>query len=70
MKYYEAINGPDSKFWKAEFAKEHRRMMNSGVFGPVKLSKVPEGVKLIDTTWAMKKESSGTFRGTVLGVVY
>jgi hypothetical protein len=29
------------------------------------LSKVPDGVKLIDTTWAMKKKSSGTLQGRV-----
>jgi hypothetical protein len=38
-------------------------MIDRGVFKPVKLSKVPKGVKLIDTTWAMKKKSSGTLRG-------
>jgi hypothetical protein len=26
---------------------------------------VPKGVKLIDTSWAMKKKSSGTLRGRV-----
>jgi hypothetical protein len=37
-------------------------MIDSGVFKSMKLSKVPKGVKLIDTTWAMKKKSSGTLR--------
>ncbi len=40
-------------------------MIDSGVFKPVNLSKVPDGVKLIDTTWAMKKKSSGTLQGRV-----
>jgi hypothetical protein len=40
-------------------------MIDSGVFEPVKMSEVPKGVKLIDTTWAMKKKSSGAFRGRV-----
>ena len=40
-------------------------MIDSGVFKSMKLSKVPKGVKLIDTTWAMKKKSSGTLRGRV-----
>jgi hypothetical protein len=31
MKYYEAINGPDSKLWKAEVVKEHQRMIDSGL---------------------------------------
>jgi hypothetical protein len=60
MKYHGAINGPDGGLWKKEVAKEHKRMVNSGVFKPVKISKVPNGVKLIDTTWVMKKKISGT----------
>jgi hypothetical protein len=32
MKYHEAINGPDGGLWKEEVAKEHKRMVNSGVF--------------------------------------
>ncbi len=50
MKYHEAINGSDGKLWKTEVVKEYQRMIDSGVFEPVKLSKVPKGVKLIDTT--------------------
>jgi hypothetical protein len=65
MKYHEAINGPDGKLWKAEVAKEHQRMIDSGVFEPIKLSKVLKGVKLVDTAWGMKKKSSGTLRGRV-----
>ncbi len=59
MKYHEAINGPSSKLWKAKVVKEHQRMVDSGVFEPVKNSKVPEGVKLSDTAWALKKKSKG-----------
>jgi hypothetical protein len=65
MKYHEAINGPNGELWKEEVAKEHKKMIYSGVFEPVKMSKVPKGVKLIDTTWAMNKKSSGTLRGRV-----
>jgi hypothetical protein len=65
MKYHEAINGPDGELWKQEVKKEHKRMINSGVFEPVNLSEVPDGVKLTDTTWAMKKKSTGTLQGRV-----
>jgi hypothetical protein len=65
MKYHEAINGSDGKLWKAEVTKEHQRTIDSGVFEPMKLSKVLKGVKLINTTWAMKKKSSGTLRRRV-----
>jgi hypothetical protein len=60
MKYHEAINGPDGKKWKAEVKTEHGRMVKSGVFEKVKLSELPSEVKIIDTTWAMKKKSNRT----------
>ncbi len=60
MKYHEAINGSDGKLCKEEVAKEHKRMVDSGVFEPVKISKVPDGIKLIDTTWTMTNKNSGT----------
>ncbi len=66
MKYHEAINGPDGKLWKAEVTKEHQRMIDSGVFAPVKLSKVQQGVKLIDTTWAMKKKVVRLLEGELM----
>jgi hypothetical protein len=57
IKYHEAINGLDGELWNAEVAKEHQRMINSGVVEPVlKMSEVPESVKLINMTWAMKKK--------------
>jgi hypothetical protein len=60
MKYHEAINGQDGKKWKAEVKTEHGSMVESGVFEKVKLSKLPSDVKVIDTTWAMKKKSNQT----------
>jgi hypothetical protein len=65
MKHHEAFNGSDGKAWKEEVRKEHQRMINNGVFEPVKISELPKGIKLIDTTWAMKKKSLGALRGRV-----
>jgi hypothetical protein len=65
MKYHEAINGPDGDAWKAEVKKEHGRMVHNKVFEPVSLSDLSNNEKVIDTTWAMKKRSSGTLRGRV-----
>ncbi len=62
MKYHEAINGPDGKLWKEEVAKKHKRMVVSRIFEPVKISEVPNGVKLIDMTWAMKKKQWASSR--------
>jgi hypothetical protein len=65
MKYHEAINGPDSDAWKVEVKKEHGRVVHNKVFDPVSLSDLSKNEKVIDTTWAMKKKSSGTLRGRV-----
>jgi hypothetical protein len=65
MKYHEAINGPDEDAWKAEVKKEHGRMVHNKVFEPVSLSDLSKKDKVINTTWAMKKKSSGTLRGRV-----
>jgi hypothetical protein len=65
MKYHEAINGPDGKAWKEEVRKEHKRIINNGIFEPVKASELPKGIKLIDTTCGIKKKSLGTWRGRV-----
>jgi hypothetical protein len=50
MKYHEALNGPDGKKWKAEVKTEYGRMVKSGVFEKVELSKLPSDAKVIDTT--------------------
>ncbi len=65
MKYHEAINGPDSKKWKAKLKTEHGRMVKSGVFEKVKLSELPSEVKISNTTWAMKKKNNGTLCGRI-----
>ncbi len=65
MMYHEAIDGPDGKKWKAKVKTEHGRMVKSGVFEKVKLSELPSEVKIINTTWAMKKKSNGTLRGRI-----
>jgi hypothetical protein len=39
--------------------------VKSGVFEKVKFSEFPSEVKIIDTTWAMKKKSNGTLPGRI-----
>jgi hypothetical protein len=65
MKYHEAVNGPDGKIWKAKVKTEHGRMVKIGAFEKVKLSEFPSEVKIIDTTWAMKRKSNRTPCGTI-----
>ena len=65
MKYNKAVNGLEGVAWKAEVKKEHQQMESKEVFDAFKMADLPKGTKVIDTTWAMKKKSSGTLRGRV-----
>jgi hypothetical protein len=40
-------------------------MVKSGVFETVKLSELPSEVKIINTTWALKKKSNRTLHGRI-----
>ncbi len=61
-KYNEAINGPDGKAWEKEIENEYDRMVKSNTWEPVKKSLLPKGMKVIDSTWACKKKSTGKQR--------
>ena len=62
MKYAEAMAGPDKKQWTQAVKEEYERFLKYGVFEPVKKEDVPDGAKILSTTWAMKKKSNGTYR--------
>ena len=62
MKYHEAINGPDHVEWKKAAEEEYDRMVKHNVWTPVPRADVPEGSKIITSTWAMKKKANGTYR--------
>jgi hypothetical protein len=59
MKYKEAINGPDGKAREKEIENEHDRMVKNDAWEPVKKSLLPKSTKVIDSTWACKKKSTG-----------
>jgi hypothetical protein len=63
MKYKEAINGPDGKAREKEIENEHDCMVKNNVWEPVNKSLLPKGTKVIDSTWACKKKSTGKLRG-------
>ena len=60
MKYNEASNGPDGESWKPEIENEYNRMVKNDVFDVVKKADLKPGTKVIDSTWACKKERNGT----------
>jgi hypothetical protein len=59
IKYKEAINGPDRKAWETEIGNEHECMVKNNGWELVKKSSLPKGTKVIDSTWACKKKSTG-----------
>jgi hypothetical protein len=65
MTYNKAINGPDGECWKAEVENEYQRMVKCKVFKPVLIADLPQGTKIIDSVWAMKKKSNGTLCGRI-----
>ena len=65
MKYDEAMHMADEKEveeWHDAVAEEKERMDKHGVFQAVPMSEVPEGAKILTSTWAMKKKANGKKR--------
>ena len=48
--------------WQTTVDQEHKRMLKHGVWKVVDQNNVPEGVGIIDSTWAMKKKANGDYR--------
>jgi hypothetical protein len=63
IKYEEASNGSDGKAWEKKNENEHEPMVTNNVWEPVKKSLLPKGSKVIDSTWACKKKSTGKLCG-------
>eukprot|EP00957_Ditylum_brightwellii_P023350 1762940-Ditylum_brightwellii.AAC.1 len=45
--------------WTKAVEEEHDRMVANNVWRPIKLDELPEGTKILTTTWACKLKSSG-----------
>lgn len=65
MKYKDAMNSSDAEEWRKEVKNEYERMRKLRLFKEVKRSELLKGVKPIDSTRIMKKESSGVYRGRI-----
>jgi hypothetical protein len=62
LKYDQAMTGPDVDKWAMAVLEEHDRMENNEVWAPVSINQIPVDAKILTSTWAMKKKSSGTYR--------
>ena len=63
MNYREAMRSPDAEAWKAEIKNEYDRFSKYKAFTVVPIKSLPKGTKILTTTWAMKKKTSGKLRG-------
>ncbi len=49
--------------WKQELENKYGPMVNRHMFEEVNKSDLPEGTKVVDSTWEYRKRSTGTLRG-------
>ena len=52
----------DKEEWNKAIKVEHDKMVKYNVFKVINQKYLPPGVKLFDSTWAMKKKPDGTYR--------
>ena len=63
MNYRQAMASDDADAWIDEVKNEKERFDKYKVVKVVSREDVPEGAKIMTTTWAMKKKTSGKLRG-------
>ena len=62
MKYDQAMAGPDKHHWEKAVVEEFERFQKHQAVEAVPRGKVPMNTRIMDSTWACKKKSNGTFR--------
>ena len=62
IKYKEAMASDDKEKWQKAIDEEHDRMVRNKVWKVVPKSDLPQGAKIMTTTWACKKKPNGTYR--------
>ena len=65
MKFDEAMATADKDKWQKAVNEEHDCMTKCNVWKPVKIKEVPEGAKVISSTWAMKKKANGVHHACI-----
>jgi hypothetical protein len=61
MKYKQAMATMDVKQWERAVDEEHDRMVKHRVWQAILIKDIPQAVKIMMSTWAMKKKANGTF---------
>ena len=70
MKCRDVMAGPDKKEWEDAIHEECLKMKNHNVFKEVKKKDLPDGAKVLTSTWAMKTKSNGDRRARISGRGY
>jgi len=65
MKYKEVMAGAEKGGWKKKIGEEYERMVKYGVWREVPKICLPDGAKIMSTTWLMKKKWNGTKRAGI-----
>ena len=63
MNYKEEMASKDAKDWIAEIKNEKDRFAKYKAVTPVPPSSIPRESKIMTSTWAMEKKTSGKLRG-------
>eukprot|EP00984_Skeletonema_dohrnii_P009430 scaffold3616_cov97-Skeletonema_dohrnii-CCMP3373.AAC.1 len=63
LNYKQAMESEDREEWKKEVKNEKNRFDTYNALTPVKRNEVPNGTKIMTSTWAMKRKSNGKLRG-------
>ena len=62
MTFDEAMAQADKDAWVKSVDEEHQRMIDCGVWVPIRKEDLPPNCDIIDSTWSMKKKASGKYR--------
>ena len=65
MKFKQAMATEDVKHWERAVDEEHDRMIKHRVWQAVLKRDIPRAVKIMTSTWAMKKKANGTYRARI-----
>jgi hypothetical protein len=65
MKSKQAMESKDAKQWERSVDEEHDRMIKHCVWQAILKRDIPRAVKIMTSTWAMKKKADGTFRARI-----
>jgi hypothetical protein len=62
LTYEQAMQSSQHREWDDAVEQEHNRMLQHGVFVPIRIEDMPTDAKKITSTWAMKLKADGTKR--------